>query len=163
MKRVVLVALLVVGVWCGGGQESHAGFEMGLTVGGNYSLLVNNPKASERVGLNAELMLSYRLAIVSFDMGTVYDFLKKHVELRPGMRLHLGWFYLRLALPMTFAHNLPSDDMFNLGVLAGAGISIKVKKFLFLLEGNISPFFIKLNERGLLLPAEVRLGVGYRF
>lgn len=163
MKKFCLIGLLVASVWLIQPNRSEAGFELSLSLGGNYSLLVNNPKASERVGLNTEFMLSYRVWFTSFDLGITYDFLKKHVQARPGLRLHLGWLYFRLGFPMSFSHVKNPDDMFNLGLLGGVGIQIRVKKILFKLEGNISPYFIKVDERGLLLPAEVRLGIGYRF
>jgi len=138
-------------------------FGLELSIGGNYDLLVNDTQKSERLGLNTELLLSYKFLILSGDLGVLYDFRKAQAMLRPGMRLFLGWLYFRLAIPIALPLTSAKDDMFNLGILVGAGVQIKIKKFIIVFEGNVSPFFININDRGLLMPAEARFGIGYYF
>jgi hypothetical protein len=155
--------ILVVGI----SGESRAGFSLSLTLGGNYSLLVNDPGHSPRSGLNLEGVVGWRFALVSVELGLHHDFLRNMFQWRPGARLHLGWFFLRLAVPLALDLNFDlaktADKAFNLGVLFGVGAEVKFGKFALIIEANISPFFIHINEQGVLLPAELRLGLGYHF
>ncbi|MBK04546.1 MAG: hypothetical protein CL920_14805 [Deltaproteobacteria bacterium] len=173
MRRLVFVwsvavCLLCVGVFSGESEAGTlkkkvlSGFSMTLSGGANYDFLVNDSKKSKRLGLNTELMLSYQLLIVSADLGGVYDFAKQRFVARPGLRLFLGWLYLRAAIPIVIPAD-PNDD-FDVGVLIGAGIRIKAtKRLFFTFEGSVSPFFININEHGVSMPAELRLGIGVRF
>lgn len=162
MRSLVMVALVAC-CMLAQPSRSEAGFELGLSLGGNYSLVVPDTSQSERVGANAELLIGYKLAFVTFDLGTMYDITKRQIQFRPGARLHLGWFYFRLGLPLVVSHDAAADDQFNIGLLAGIGVQISIKKFYISFEASVTPYFIQIDRRGVLLPAEARLGVGYRF
>ncbi len=162
MKRefwavIIVVAGLVLAI----PQRAEAGFYTALSVGGNYNFLVNDPNNSERIGFALEGNLGWRFLIVSLDLGVNYDFIRKEIQWRPGVKVHLGWFYFRAALP--FAYDFDPDKVFDLGILVGVGAEVGIGKFAFLAEGNVSPFFLQLNNRGVMFPAELRIGLAYRF
>ncbi|MCK6512460.1 hypothetical protein L6R29_21230 [Myxococcota bacterium] len=164
-----------IGVWfclwgapqkadAGGAKDS--GFSVSLTAGGRYGFVVNEPSQSQRTtpwGMSLELLPSYRIAIISIDLGIVGDFLQREMIFRPGLRVHLGWFYLRMAMPFSILLAAASGQPYDLGVMVGAGVQIRFQRFAFLFEANVSPFLLELNNRGLQMPLEVRLGVGYHF
>ncbi|MCB9638740.1 MAG: hypothetical protein H6727_07540 [Myxococcales bacterium] len=173
--RLLARLFCAVGLWvflCAGPQEAHAkagkdsGFSLSLTAGGRYGFVVNEPSQSQRStpwGMSLELMPSYRLAIVSFDLGIVGDFVQKEMMLRPGLRLHLGWLYFRLAMPVSILFAALSGQQYDLGVLFGAGVQIRFKRLSLIFEANLTPFLLEINNRGVQMPLEVRLGVGYHF
>lgn len=151
-------------------QQSHAkliGFNLDATLGGNYKAQFGNPDPQDKVagfGTNIELMPSFQFLLVSADLGILYDFLHNEVMLRPGVRFWLGWFYLRVAIPVaySFKRGLKTGPL-DLGVLLGAGIRIGFGKFSLLAEANASPFLFKFNPNGVSMPVELRLGVSYSF
>ncbi len=167
MRRLLFIMALFTVVLVGAPKKSEAGFTTSLTLGGNYSLELKQATEFERVGLNIEGTVGWRIPFLSVNLGVYYDFLKQNFQLRPDLRLHLGWFYLRAAVPLAFDFKFNPDDLFNLGVLIGTGFEIKIKKFSILIEANIAPFFMKINVDdkggGLWLPVELRLGVAYNF
>lgn len=167
MRRWMIAVLVGSALWVGSSKEGHAGFGIGLTAGGKYGFLVTEPAKSRTFtpwGMNLELTAGYRFAsIITVDLGFQYDFLRSEMLWRPGMRLHLGWFYLRLAMPLNLAMQAAAGEQFNLGILFGIGADIRFGKWSLLIEANVSPFFLELNNRGLEMPAEVRIGVGYTF
>lgn len=167
MKRVGFAILVGVVLSVVSPTQADASFGLSLTAGGKYGFLVTEPAKSRTLspwGMNLELTAGYRFAsIVTVDMGVQYDFLRTEVVFRPGARLHLGWFYLRLAIPLSLALQALAGEQFNLGILFGVGVDIRLGKWSILFEANVSPFFLELNNRGLEMPAEIRLGVGYSF
>lgn len=166
-RRILVAMVLCVAIFAGQPRESHAGFKTSLSLGGGYSFLLNTPQESERIGFNIEGIVGWRIPFLSFDLGIFYDFLRQDFQLRPGLKVHLGWFYLRAAVPLAFDFKFQPDDLFNLGVLFGMGFEFRIKKFAILLEVNIAPFFLRIDvdERGggVWLPGELRLGVAYYF
>lgn len=167
MRRLLVVVALGALILVGMPKKSEAGFTTSLTLGGNYSLQLSNTTEFERVGLNIEGTIGWRIPFLTVDLGVHYDFLKQNFQLRPGLRVHLGWFYLRAAIPLAFDFKFNPNDLFNMGVLFGTGFEFKIKKFSILVEANISPFFMRIDVTdkggGLWLPVELRLGVGYNF
>lgn len=168
MRRFALLFVLSAFVFFSRPVQSEAGFHSSLSLGGNYSFMMKtNGNDAERIGLNLEGILAYRIPFLSADLGVFYDFLKQDFQLRPGIKVLLGWFYLRVAIPLAFDFKFQPDNMFNMGVMLGAGLEFKIKKFAILLEANVSPFFLRvdINDRGggVILPGELRLGVAYNF
>lgn len=127
MKRwaiaLTLITLIIISV----PRKSEAGFYLNLTGSGNYNFLLNDPNSSDRYGFGVEANLGWKFLLVSLDLGVNYDFLKKEIQWRPGVKVHLGWFYIRGAIP--FAYDFAPDQIFDLGILLGGGVEIAVKKF----------------------------------
>ena len=148
-------------------QQSEAGFQTSLSLGGNYSLQLIAPKDTEKIGFNIEGILAWRLPFLSIDLGIFYDFLKRDFQLRPGAKVILGWFYIRAAIPLSFDFKFQPNNLFNMGVLVGLGFEFNIKKFAIFAEANIAPFFLRIDITdtggGIQLPAELRLGVAYNF
>lgn len=100
----------------------------------------------------------------SADLGLQYDFLQSNFTLRPGMRMFLGWFYLRAAIPLAFSFQKGvGSQLFDLGLLVGAGVRFALGKWALVAEANVSPYFLHIGKSGLSMPAEVRLGLAYNF
>lgn len=167
MRRGLLVVMLCGVVWMGLPRQSEAGFSTSLTLGGNYGVLMNTNVQTERIGFNIEGTVGWRIPFLSVDLGLFYDFLKRDFQLRPGIKVHLGWFYLRLAVPVAMNFKFHTDTIFNMGTLFGAGFEIRLGKFAFVIEGNVTPFYMRIDIKddsgGLWLPVELRLGVSYHF
>lgn len=167
IRRGWMVAVLCCVIWLGIPRQSEAGFSTSLTLGGNYSLLLNTSVQTERIGFNIEGTVGWRIPFLSVDLGIFYDFLKRDFQLRPGIKVHLGWFYFRVAVPVAMNFKFQTDTIFNVGTLFGAGFEIRINQFAFLIEANITPFYMRIdiNDQGggLWLPAELRLGVSYHF
>ena len=146
--------------------KADSGFALSLTTGGSYGFIVNEPSQTHRMqpwGFNLELIPSYRFSFISIDLGLVYDFLQKEFIARPGVRFHMGWFYIRVAIPFSILLEAASGNPYDLGVMLGAGAQIRFGKFSLTLEANVTPFLLELNNRGLQMPLEIRLGAGYHF
>lgn len=167
MKRALLICLFVGTFGLMGAQDAKAfQFDLDATLGSSHTFQIGGASTQgpfANFGANLEIMPSLRFLIVSADLGIHYDFLQNNMTLRPGARLHFGWFYLRGALPMAFALGQNINDPFNMGILVGAGARIHLGKWAFVVEGNISPMFVKADERGVSMPAELRMGLSYRF
>jgi len=167
MRRGCVILLAVVCLWLGNAKESQAGVYLNGSLGGNYSLSVSPKSKFEKLGGNFELSLGYELKFivgVSFEAAVLFDVLKKELLVRPGMRLHFAMFYVRFAAPLAFYFDENADG-WNMGALLGLGakIGVPMTGLSFFGEVNITPYFIKIDTMGLLMPIEMRLGVSYAF
>jgi len=148
------------------GKNASAGWDFSASLGGNYSFAVTEPSQTRRIqpwGSQIELVPSYQFSLISLDLGVVYDFLQQEFLVRPGVKFNLGWLYFRLGVPFSILMNALAGDAYDLGILVGVGVKFPIEKFYVQLEANATPFLLSLERRGLLMPVEVRLGVGYRF
>lgn len=153
-------------------SSSHAkalSFGLDATLGSSYTAQVGGPATDgvnplANFGASIEVTPSLKFLMFSFDMGLLYDFVQNGMTLRPGARFHLGWFYLRAAIPLAFSFQSgTTSEPFDMGVLLGAGVKIGFGNWSFLAEANVSPMFLHIERRGVSMPAEIRLGLAYNF
>jgi len=169
MKKTLAACLFVgmVGLASLAPREAEAvKFDLGATLGSSYTAHLGRgrgPGPFNNFGANLEILPSLQFLFVSADLGIHYDFLQNAMTLRPGARLFLGWFYLRAAVPMAFSFEGGASEPFDLGILVGAGVKINFGKWAFVAEGNVSPMLLHINNDGAKMPAEIRLGLAYRF
>lgn len=171
MKKYLLCALVAVTFFWGMESASHAkpvGFHLDATLGSSYTFTpggpdgIGNPLGN--FGTSLEITPSVRFLMFSADLGLNYDFLQNNFTLRPGVRMFLGWFYLRAAIPLAFAFDRGlGSGLFDMGILVGAGARITLGKWAIVAEANVSPMFLQISDRGVSVPAEFRLGVAYNF
>ena len=165
MKKICLFFVIVGGLFLLQPAESEAkllGVHLDATLGGSHTFRVGSPSDEPALGSNIEILPSLQFLMFSADIGIHYNFAANALTLRPGARLHLGWLYLRAAIPMAFGLEQTSEP-FDLGILVGVGARVHLGQFALVAEANVSPFFLHVNEKGLSMPAEIRLGLAYRF
>ncbi len=171
MKKYILCALVAVTLFLGLESVSDAkpvGFHLDATLGSSYTF---NPGGPDGIGnplgnfgSSLEITPSVRFLMLSADLGVNYDFLQNNFTLRPGVRMFLGWFYFRAAIPLAFHLSRGvQSELFDMGILVGAGARVTLGKWAIVAEANVSPMFLHISERGVSMPAEFRLGVAYNF
>lgn len=150
-------------------QQSEAkafAFHLDATLGSSHNFRIGGPAGDggNTFGGNIEVLPSLQFLMLSADLGLHYDFVQNNMTLRPGVRLLLGWFYLRAAVPLAFSlDGGTQSELFDMGVLFGAGVRVGFGNFSFVAEANASPLFLHIGDKGLSMPAELRIGLSYRF
>lgn len=155
-------------------SNAHAGFEISTTVGASYRWnLAGGVIPRDRTGVGIEVMASYGvLSLLILDAGVVYDLTREEIVIRPGVRLQLGFLYIRLAVPLALVTGNTSgapggsaeSSTFDLGLLFGIGARVKLGKFSLRAEVDITPFLLEIDlNKGVVMPAELRIGVAYHF
>lgn len=167
MKKILFICLFVGASWFHTNTSHAVGFSLDATLGSSHTFNIGGQSHRDPLhnfGANFEILPSVQFLMLSADLGIQYDFVQNNMTLRPGMRLHLGWLYLRTAIPLAFSFGRGVlSEPFDMGVLVGAGVRIRLGKWAFVAEGNVSPLLLHASTRGVSMPAEFRMGVSYAF
>jgi hypothetical protein len=153
MKKLIGVAMAVL---CLGFFSVPAANAIGLgaTLGTGFNLRGDH----DRVPTNVEVMPFFNIAMVSIDLGILFDLeepdnAERTYTLRPGVRVEIPFVYLRAAAPL----QLKPD--FDYGILAGVGHKFSIAKVIGIVV-EVDTHLTK--ELGFdLIPVELRAGVQF--
>ena len=153
MKKYLSIAAVAALLMCITAGNSQAGFGVGVSIGKGFYF----PKGFEHTPFNAEVIPSYKISMVSIDLGVVVDFENKiDFSLRPGIRAELSSFYGRLAIPLKLTNG------FDYGFVIGLGwnmLKMGMIKLFLEVDGTLSKHFGWLKN----VPIELRVGARFDF
>ncbi len=154
MKKLIGVAMAVL---CLGFFSVPAANAIGLgaSLGTGF---VHSYGETNRTPTTLEIMPFFNIAIVSIDLGILFDFeelnnTSRHYTLRPGARVELPVVYVRAAVPLQL------NDGFDYGILVGVGHNFSIAKvFGIFVEADAN--FLKKPAFDA-IPFELRAGVQF--
>ena len=155
MRKLIGPAMIVLCLCVFSAPPAQAGIGFGASLGTGF---VHTDDSNRRNPTNVELMPFYKLAVVSVDLGILFDLeelnnTSRHYTLRPGARVEIPLVYLRAAAPLQL------NDGFDYGILFGVGHNFSILKLVgIFVEADVH----MLKDTGFdAIPVEFRAGVQF--
>ena len=155
MKKLIGVAMVILCLGFFSVPAADAGIGLGASLGTGF---FRSNGSTNRIPTNVEVMPFIKIAIVSIDLGILFDLeelhkTSRHYTLRPGARVDIPLVYLRAAAPLQL------NDGFDYGILLGVGHNFSIAKVIgIFVEADVH----MTKELGFdAVPVEFRAGVQF--